>query len=174
MKLGPEAAARISQQLGQADLGDPRRSKRLARVALKLAEAPSASIPLALGTDAEVQGAYRLMNNRRVTFEAVLAPHIDAAVENARFRVWIPKRSVTCRLGRQASGCISRWQSMVIRGDDRWAWCTRRPSSESSAAAENEGPRARTRPGWQIVSSGAGAVASRPVQNALQAVGLFT
>lgn len=84
MKLAPEAAARISQQLGRADLGDPRRSKRLAKVALKLAEAPSASIPLALGTDAEVQGAYRLVNNRRVTFEAVLAPHIDAAVENAQ------------------------------------------------------------------------------------------
>jgi hypothetical protein len=84
MKLGPEAAARVSQQLGRADLGDPRRSRRLAKMVAKLAEAPTSSIPLALGTDAEVQGAYRLMNNRRVTFEAVLAPHIDAAVESAQ------------------------------------------------------------------------------------------
>lgn len=84
MKLGPDAVVRVANQLGQADLGDPRRSRRLARVAAKVAQAPSLSLPLALETDAEVQGAYRLMNNRRVTFEAVLAPHIDAAVENAR------------------------------------------------------------------------------------------
>ena len=84
MKLGPDAVARVANQLGQADLGDPRRSRRLARVVEKVAQAPSLSLPLALETDAEVQGAYRLMNNRRVTFEAVLAPHIDAAVENAR------------------------------------------------------------------------------------------
>jgi hypothetical protein len=84
MKLAPEAVTRISQQFGKADLGDPRRSARLARVAGKMAEAPGASIPLALGTDAEVQGAYRLMNNRRVTFDATLEPHIEAAIESAR------------------------------------------------------------------------------------------
>jgi hypothetical protein len=53
-------------------------------VVAKLAAAPSSSIPLALEDDAEVQAAYRLVNNRRVTFEAVLAPHIDAAIEGAR------------------------------------------------------------------------------------------
>ena len=84
MKLAPEAVTRISRQFEDAELGDPRRSARLARVAAKLAEAPGASIPLALGSDAEVQAAYRLMNNRRVTFEATLEPHIVAAVENAR------------------------------------------------------------------------------------------
>ena len=84
MKLAPDAITRISQQFGKAELGDPRRSARLARVAGRLAEAPGSSMPLALETDAEVQGAYRLMNNRRVTFEAVLEPHIEAAVEGAR------------------------------------------------------------------------------------------
>src|SRR5688572_16428091 len=84
MKLSADAVARISKQLGRAELGDPRRSRRLARVTAKLAAAPSSSIPLALEDDAEVQAAYRLVNNRRVTFEAVLAPHIEAAVESAR------------------------------------------------------------------------------------------
>jgi Transposase DNA-binding len=84
MKLAPDAVTRISQQFGDAELGDPRRSARLARVAAKLAEAPGASIPLALGSDAEVQAAYRLMNNPRVTFEAALEPHIEAAIESAR------------------------------------------------------------------------------------------
>jgi hypothetical protein len=84
MKLSADAVARISQQMGRAQLGDPRRSRRLARVTAKLAAAPSSSIPLALEDDAEVQAAYRLVNNPRVTFEAVLAPHIEAAVESAR------------------------------------------------------------------------------------------
>jgi hypothetical protein len=84
MKLTADAVARVSEQMGRAQLGDPRRSRRLARVSAKLAAAPSASIPLALEDDAEVQAAYRLVNNPRVTFEAVLAPHIEAAVESAR------------------------------------------------------------------------------------------
>jgi len=83
MKLSADAVTRISQQLGRAQLGDPRRSRRLARVTAKLAAAPSSSIPLALEDDAEVQAAYRLVNNPRVTFESVLAPHIEAAVESA-------------------------------------------------------------------------------------------
>ena len=84
MKLTQDAAARIAGQLGQAELGDPRRSRRLERFVAKLAVAPSASIPQALGSDAEVQGAYRLVNNRQVTFEAVLLPHVEATVQAAR------------------------------------------------------------------------------------------
>jgi len=49
-----------------------------------MAAAPTSSIPHALEDDAEVQAAYRLVNNRRVTFERVLAPHIEATVESAR------------------------------------------------------------------------------------------
>jgi hypothetical protein len=83
MRLPPDAADRIARQLGRAELGDPRRSRRLERVARKIAAAPSASLPLALEDDAEIQAAYRLANNPRVTFEAVLAPHIEATVQAA-------------------------------------------------------------------------------------------
>jgi len=84
VRLAADAVARIAGQLGRAELGDPRRSRRLARFAAKLATAPSSSIPLALEDDAEVQGAYRLVNNPRVTFEAVLQPHMEAAVRSAQ------------------------------------------------------------------------------------------
>lgn len=84
MKLSADAVARVSSQMSRAQLGDPRRSRRLARVAAKLAAAPTSSIPHALEGDAEVQAAYRLVNNHRVTFEAVLTPHIEATVEDAR------------------------------------------------------------------------------------------
>lgn len=83
MKISHEAAERIAEQLGGADLGDPRRSKRLERVVAKLARDPAASVPSALESDAEVQGAYRLMNNPRVTLESVLEPHIQATRQNA-------------------------------------------------------------------------------------------
>src|SRR5256885_109241 len=84
MNLPSDAVTRIAEELGRARLGDPRRSRRVARVGAKLAAAPESSIPHALEEDAQVQAAYRLMNNRRVTFEAVLEPHIEAAVESAR------------------------------------------------------------------------------------------
>jgi hypothetical protein len=84
MKLPTDAVARIVDQLSRAELGDPRRSRRLARLGAKLAAAPWSSIPLALEDDAEVQGAYRLANNPRVTFEAVLQPHVEATIESAQ------------------------------------------------------------------------------------------
>jgi hypothetical protein len=83
MRLPPDTASRIARQLGRAELGDPRRSRRLERVVQKLASAPSGSIPLVLEDDAEIQAAYRLANNPRVTFEAVLAPHIEETAQTA-------------------------------------------------------------------------------------------
>lgn len=83
MRLPPDAVDRIAEQLARAELGDPRRSRRLERVVRKVAAAPSASLPLALEDDAEIQAAYRLAGNPRVTFEAVLAPHVEATVQAA-------------------------------------------------------------------------------------------
>ena len=80
MRLPPDSVTRIASQFGSAELGDPRRSRRLERFARKIASAPSSSIPVALEDDAEVQAAYRLANNPRVTFEAVLAPHVEETV----------------------------------------------------------------------------------------------
>lgn len=83
MKLSRDSVTRIARQAGRAELGDPRRSRRLERVVRRVAAAPSSSIPLALEDDAEIQAAYRLVNNPQVTFEAVLAPHIEHTVRLA-------------------------------------------------------------------------------------------
>ena len=45
---------------------------------------PSRSLPLLLRSDAEIEGAYRLFNNDRVTFEAVHRPHAQRTAERAR------------------------------------------------------------------------------------------
>jgi len=40
-------------------------------------------LPDALGSEAEIEGAYRLMNNRSVTFEALVAAHADGTRQRA-------------------------------------------------------------------------------------------
>jgi hypothetical protein len=88
MKSAPEEISRavvdrLIHVARQADLGDPRRSERAALMIGRVAQSPSASLPRALGTEAELEGAYRLANNDEVTFEAMLAPHVRAAAEQA-------------------------------------------------------------------------------------------
>lgn len=79
MNLRSDVVERLVAEVANADLGDARRTQRLGRVVGRLALAPGAPLPAALETDAEVQAAYRLMNNEEVTFEALLAPHSEAA-----------------------------------------------------------------------------------------------
>ncbi|WP_337174671.1 IS4 family transposase [Paludisphaera sp.] len=70
-----DAHAWAREQFGTADLGDQRRTKRLTRVAARMAADPSASIPGQMEGWAEAKAAYRLLDADGVTFEAVAAPH---------------------------------------------------------------------------------------------------
>lgn len=78
MKLSDETIGRVAEELGRAELGDPRRNRRLKRFVERLAGAPSASVPAALVEDAEVQAGYRLLNNAALTFDRILKPHIES------------------------------------------------------------------------------------------------
>ena len=67
-------------EFGGAEMGDARLTKRLIKLADRLGDAPSASIPGACNGHAETQGAYRLFDQARadkrgLDWEAVLAPH---------------------------------------------------------------------------------------------------
>ena len=70
-----DAQAWANQQFGLADLGDQRRTRRLARVAARMAADPSASIPGQMEGWAEAKAAYRLLDADGVTLEAIAAPH---------------------------------------------------------------------------------------------------
>jgi hypothetical protein len=70
-----DTAAWAREQFGDADLGDRRRTRRLARVAARMAADPSASIPGQMEGWAEAKAAYRLLDADGVTFEAIAAPH---------------------------------------------------------------------------------------------------
>src|SRR5215216_2428134 len=83
-RLAEDALARLLRDLEQADLGDPRRVKRAQEIVQRLGRAPGASLPSALVTSAELEGAYRFFSNASITFDSLLEPHIAGTVERAR------------------------------------------------------------------------------------------
>src|SRR5438270_5088214 len=66
-----------TRNFGTAELGDRRRTKRLVRVADRIAAHPGGSLPAKMHAPADLRALYRLMNHPRVTHEAVLAPHYE-------------------------------------------------------------------------------------------------
>ena len=71
-------------EFANLDLGDERRSARLCTLAQRMFESPKQNIQSACQGWAETIGAYRLLNNKHVNRDAILAPHRDATVERAR------------------------------------------------------------------------------------------
>lgn len=62
-------------ELGQTDLGDPRRTHRLLQLASALVANPTCSLPGACKTWANTKGAYRFLENDDIEPEAILAGH---------------------------------------------------------------------------------------------------
>lgn len=83
MKLPNVAIRRVVDDLQKAELGDLRRNRRLGRVASNLAKRPNASIPEIMGSEAELEGAYRLVNNPRVTMDALHEAHAKETAARA-------------------------------------------------------------------------------------------
>lgn len=74
----------LAAELAAIDLGDQRLNHRAQRVAEKLGEKPTVSIPAACGGWDETKAAYRLFDHPEVTAEGVLAPHIACTEERLR------------------------------------------------------------------------------------------
>jgi hypothetical protein len=68
----------VVSEFAAADLGDPRRGRRLATIAARLEAKPAAPFPRALATEADLEGFYRFVRNEAVTFQALLQPHVAA------------------------------------------------------------------------------------------------
>jgi len=82
-RLHEAAVARLLSDLAGANLGDPRRVLRAQQIAGRLAAEPGASLPNALESTAELEGAYRFFNNQHVTFDDLLESHALGTVERA-------------------------------------------------------------------------------------------
>jgi hypothetical protein len=73
-----------AEEFKDIDLGDKRLDKRAVRLAERLAEKPTASIPGACGGWAETQAAYRFLAQDAMDWRDILAPHW--ACSQARMR----------------------------------------------------------------------------------------
>jgi len=73
----------LGQELGGAQLGDARRSRRLAQIVERVAERPDASFPASSRNDAELEAVYRFLGNDYVTPTAILEPHFCASIARA-------------------------------------------------------------------------------------------
>jgi hypothetical protein len=71
----------ITDELRTADLGDRRLNRRYRLLLDRLSLKPSAKFPAACRGWAEVQAAYRFLNNPRVEAAGVLAPHQRATLQ---------------------------------------------------------------------------------------------
>ena len=66
------------EEMKTAKLRDKRLNKRLTQILSAFAERPTASIPAACGGKLETDAAYQFFDNRKVTFQDVLQPHVEA------------------------------------------------------------------------------------------------
>jgi len=64
-------------EFGFAQLGDRRRTKRLVNIAQHLAANPGGTLPQAFPHWAELKAAYRLLDGPGVSFDKILAPHLE-------------------------------------------------------------------------------------------------
>jgi len=76
-------AAWAEHELGSAELGDARRTKRLVRIMSRFMAKPLALIPGASVDWAEAKATYRFMDNAKVEADAILAPHRVRTLERA-------------------------------------------------------------------------------------------
>lgn len=81
--MSEEVVGRVVGEFAGLDLGDLRRTARVMRVAAAMAKRPQDSLPGALGTDAELEAAYRLFNNEAVDFDDLHAEHRDRTIGRA-------------------------------------------------------------------------------------------
>lgn len=84
MKLSKSSIQRIGSAFDGVELGDPRRRRRLMRTLKKLATHPQATLPEAMGSEAALEGAYRLLNSEHVSFDALNEAHAGATAARAR------------------------------------------------------------------------------------------
>lgn len=84
MKVPSDSVDRIVSAFDTVDLGDPRRAERLESTLRRLAESPRLTIPDAMASEAELEGAYRFFRSPHVTLEALTLAHAEATAARAR------------------------------------------------------------------------------------------
>lgn len=84
MRLPKASIDRVVSTFDELDLGDPRRAERVRHTVRKMAADPQATLPAAMGSDAALEGAYRLMNSRTVPFDALISSYAEDTARRAK------------------------------------------------------------------------------------------
>ena len=74
---------RVVGEFEDADLGDPRRTRRLLEMVAKFAARPDLSLPNTFETEAELEAVYRFIGNEAFDFDDLLESHRERTVERA-------------------------------------------------------------------------------------------
>lgn len=74
----------IADEFRGAELGDPRRARRLLWVAEQVGQSPGLSFPKIASNPSELEAMYRFFGSEHVKWEAVLAPHVQATVARCK------------------------------------------------------------------------------------------
>src|SRR4051794_28123503 len=78
------AGVPLTSEYDGTKLGDPRRGRRLARIAEAAAESPGVGFPQMFDSDSQAEGLYRFVNNVHVDSAGVLAGHVAASLVRAQ------------------------------------------------------------------------------------------
>jgi hypothetical protein len=70
----------VVSEFATLSLGDARLHERTRRVVDRLCSCPAAGFPQSMTTEAELEGFYRLVGNERVSYAALMQPHIEQTV----------------------------------------------------------------------------------------------
>ncbi len=81
MNASPMAPSQWAQlEFALTQLGDPRRTQRLVKIATRLAQSPGGTLPQAMPCWDELKAAYRFFSQPRNTYEQILRPHWERTV----------------------------------------------------------------------------------------------
>lgn len=99
MELPSASIERVIASVSQAGLGDPRRHRRLIQTVASLAQRSNVTFPESMGSNAAMQGGYRLVNNPHVRLDTLLEAQAHNTAElatNAQLLVAIHD-TTTCK-----------------------------------------------------------------------------
>ena len=139
MKLPKSSIARVAAAFASANLGDPRRNKRVLQTVSKLAKRPMASLPEAMQTDAELEGAYRLANNRQIEPQSLFDSLAVSAAERAKIAgaVLVIHDTTTCTFGQAEPAEVG----YLSTGKAGFLALRRKPGKRKSRKRGSSGPR---------------------------------
>lgn len=110
------AQAWAYEEFGDARLGDARRVSRLLRVAAAAAAGPAGTVTAVVHTSAEREGAFRLLESKRVASSEIARATQGAAVQRCNEYAWVyvaldgSSLSLTDRVGGRDVGAVGAWR----------------------------------------------------------------